>query len=342
MAGTSIAMVIINVLLVFATHDLINADLRPNISISEVHLEMIDDTGTPRRHYNSRVGEMLNGNGDVLNLSAGMLTVRFSNSGKQAGFVELSNYRELMDKFENQQLKTEKGTRRVLVPGGGESGLEYEINVGLKMGRDDSWQEPYKLVIYDMDGSDLERKTFYIYCEFPWVATGGVNAKCVPRYYAELEPGSLVTTSLPNKSSGTEKFNWSVVVAGILGAVIALLGTHLQSRAQRVQAIDERQYNARREAFEAGLCLFHFISMQRWDGIHVAPTDSSAEKYAGYNTMGRLGLHASRKLMNQIFKLLALLDQSIPIDKEKRGQDKEQITSQRNLVVDLMRDELGS
>jgi len=132
------------------------------------------------------------------------------------------------------------------------------------------------------------------------------------------------------------------LMGSIIGASAVAWVAWYQIRSERQKIEDQRLFEGRRVAFESGVCLFHFIATKRWrEKVFVGPNDKETEKYAGYDTMGRLGLHASDELMREIFVLLGLFEKTIPNGEEETERDKKEIKAQRKIVMDLMRRELG-
>ncbi len=115
-----------------------------------------------------------------------------------------------------------------------------------------------------------------------------------------LEVQAIVQTVDPSKLTDNLLLVALTGGASLIGAYAVIKSNKMQIESMHTKEATDRAFTARRETFESGLRLFHFIAVKRWDGIRVLPGDEISEKYDGYGAMARLNLHASKKLMSEI------------------------------------------
>ncbi len=163
----------------FETRQLKFVDLGPHISIGDVDLQSIDNTGSIIKDRSWLKGEQFNPNASPNKIEGLLLTIKFSNSGRRAGYVELLNYREILESVQSQRTSSESIVGgRLLVPGEGETGWSYVADI-VKMLDYTITKIDYKFAAYDINGKKVEQSTVTIVCEFPKVRRT-VNAGCKP------------------------------------------------------------------------------------------------------------------------------------------------------------------
>lgn len=134
----------------------------------------------------------------------------------------------------------------------------------------------------------------------------------------------------------------SALFGALIGASAVAWVAWYQISQQRLQMQEQRLFEAKRAAFEAGLRLFNCIATNRWNGVLLRPGTKESEKYEDYDTMGRLGLYASAELWKEMNDLLVSFQQPLPKDEKQTEYEKQKIKSQRTKTVILMRKELGA
>lgn len=135
-----------------------------------------------------------------------------------------------------------------------------------------------------------------------------------------------------------------VFLSGVMGAAIAAAAAYLTTRAQLKNSkeidIDRRIFDARSKAFNNAMRLINFLCTERVEGRLILPTHPQAIEHAGYDVMGQLNLYGSEALLEKARYLFRFLSQPIAPPQEA-GNDKEKVITARNVLLRMMRSELG-
>jgi len=169
-------LAIATVWLGFSTWSSVKSDLGPHVSIKDVKLQLIDETGSIAKDRSWLEGETHNKDASYIKTIEAIVSIKFSNSGRTDGYVELLNHKDLLGIPEGEQNEWLNLAGQTFVPGRGETGWEYNVNIPLN-GVSIS---TYKFAVYDENGKEIERKTVDIFCQFSNIDTGGTNATCKP------------------------------------------------------------------------------------------------------------------------------------------------------------------
>jgi hypothetical protein len=155
------------------------ADLSPHVAITDVQLQIIDDTGTPIKQMTWLEGEQKNKDAVHARIANAILALRFSNSGKSSAYIKLDNLSDVFADASIISLAT--STAAILVPGGGYTGWSYAVDlISALKNSPTTLPITYKFSIYDMDGKLIDRETYVVTCNFPVLPYGGVNPSCDP------------------------------------------------------------------------------------------------------------------------------------------------------------------
>jgi|GEM_PF-6401907 hypothetical protein len=164
---TAVGLCLVTLFLVWETDSLKHVDLDPHITISDVELEMIDTSGTPVKERTWSQGEILNKNALKDQVSQILVSIKFSNSGKQSGYAQLSNYLGLAQQVGSETVDPLEAfdgkPGMILVPGSGESGWAYTLNM-MNLLNVAPAQLHYIVETYDIEGNKIGETTFFIIC----------------------------------------------------------------------------------------------------------------------------------------------------------------------------------
>ena len=165
--------------LALETHGLMLVDLNPYVAVTDVQLQIIDNTGTVIKQLTWLDGEQQNKDSVRVTSANAILSLKFSNSGKSSAYVKFDNYQGVLAQTSNISIAT--STETILVPGGGFTGWSYGINI-ISFFKNPGEVLPitYKFSIYDVNGKLIDKETFIVTCKIPISPYGGVNPSCSP------------------------------------------------------------------------------------------------------------------------------------------------------------------
>lgn len=158
------------------TQSLKMVDIGPNISISDVALELVDINGSPREVLSWREGKLKDLPGGVLlELIHLSVKVKFLNTGKDSGYIQLLKLGDIsIDNFEEKKL---------LVPAQGETGWIYirDIIKDINPSADSQFIDiNYIYKAYDSDLSPRKEEKESIRCSFSTDPEMGTSYSCEP------------------------------------------------------------------------------------------------------------------------------------------------------------------
>lgn len=184
MAFATFSMAVGTFLLVLETKELKNTDTGPNISISDVELQLIDDTGTPIKDWSWQDGEKLNKSAVSKNIKSAVLALKFSNNGRTYGYLKLKNFLDIEKKLKLNTTDSER--KRVedpfLVPAGGQTGLLYGLELIYELNKDGYANIDYDFDVFDSKSSFHDHLKFLIECPVTTKADLSVQIVCYPKF----------------------------------------------------------------------------------------------------------------------------------------------------------------
>lgn len=173
--------------LAWTTKRLVDLEQSPHIDIADVAVQLVDITGTTVKNKSWKIGETLNTGAIYKQAQSINLVVKFANSGKNAGYVELLNYKKILDEFSSSNAEPEVFVGgRLFVPGSDETGWSYVIDIinyfkkCPRLNNACVFDVPYELGIYNVKGREISRNVRHIRCVFAEVKAGGINFDCKP------------------------------------------------------------------------------------------------------------------------------------------------------------------
>ncbi|MDD5430902.1 MAG: hypothetical protein PHP03_01630 [Candidatus Pacebacteria bacterium] len=208
------------------TYQLKSNDLGPHVNIEDVNLQILDDTGSIIKDRSWLEGEKYNLNASSRKVKDVLLTVKFSNSGKQAGFVELSNYQDIIKKVSSDGGASEAFVGgRLLVPGNGKTGWSYTINIIKEFKGQVILDLSYKFDTYDVNGEEIGEKEIIVRCDFPEVSPGSINASCKPIYSLNKEKSTFIMGTTINYLFNKTVWQnvWANFLFALIGAIIIFI-----------------------------------------------------------------------------------------------------------------------
>lgn len=132
----------------------------------------------------------------------------------------------------------------------------------------------------------------------------------------------------------------AALIGAFIGAGTSAFITTRQIGAEHRRASSQRIFDARREAYQGTIRLFHLFLTERGHGRKIGPGSEKAEQYAGFDVVGRVTLFCSREVNEKFSELMGLFDLDISGESGKRQKDMETIKLARNEVIMLMRRDL--
>ncbi|MEW6617405.1 MAG: hypothetical protein AB1333_03235 [Patescibacteria group bacterium] len=183
MALATIILAVMTYLQVLETKELKAIDIGPNISLSDIELELIDKNGTPIKRTSWKDGEKLQTNAVNIMPGEAILVMRFKNTGKDAGYIK-NIY--IKDQASTTMFtpKNDVPNLPTLVPANGETGLLYGTDVS-KINAEEKGNELQVNLKYGFEvyNSKLELKNEFdinIRCSQIQLGERGIQHYCFP------------------------------------------------------------------------------------------------------------------------------------------------------------------
>lgn len=178
----------------YETRELKLVDIGPNISISDVILELVNEGGTPRKEISWKDGELLNKGAVNDKLTDFNMAMRFKNTGKNAGYIKLLKITDIISQkpiYINNSSSTPILDVFQLVPANGETGLIYPIDINKIPAKIKEINSNYKIIeieynfeIYDKNLSIKDKLySFVIRCSELIIKERGKQYYCEPVKY---------------------------------------------------------------------------------------------------------------------------------------------------------------
>lgn len=156
----------------------------PNVSLYDVVIEQIDDTGTPMKRHSWLEGELLNNNAIGKGYTDLLLALKFKNTGKYAGYIQLTNNDEITSLIDSTKTG-DNSIEKIFSPAESVTGLvyPYEVTRGMTLISEEGHIGmilPFKIGVFDTEGSIVQKLNFNIKCTKFMVTPTTYQLGCAP------------------------------------------------------------------------------------------------------------------------------------------------------------------
>jgi len=178
-AGILFLLVISSIWLAVETQGLKKADLGPHLFISDIKLQIVDQTNTPAREWTWLKGELLE-NRTISNVKNTYLAIKLKNTGRLPAVIKTINR---STPYKGIEVKEHE---KYLIPGLGETGWILPVEVLFEK-KDYSCNEQviqeykYNFEYYKLDDpNEIEPINFSVLCTFCIESTSMNSMDCWP------------------------------------------------------------------------------------------------------------------------------------------------------------------